>query len=268
MSWGKNLDAKPVVWPLWNEKCFKENVQDIFLEYLQTAFTDKDCAFGKLPETVDGKPVQLEEGLYSFNNKLKGLNKDLDDISDSSSEGETLEDKPLEKPPKHKHTAKGDSGKDRCSSAARAKKQDRSSSMENKTPSPKKSIYELQCKANIMAIANNPLLKEINEDLAHMCAEHLGVPKTKPKPWPKYLDHVVPVRKLERIAITDVQREEGLSGIEEPAPSNSEVSGSDNRRSTEDKTTSVEPSNNKGDKASTCRRSCNGNSCFTHGCGC
>ncbi len=49
LSWGKNLEVKPLAWPNWNEKRFKESVQDFFLEYLQTAYMAEDHANATMP---------------------------------------------------------------------------------------------------------------------------------------------------------------------------------------------------------------------------
>lgn len=175
---------------------FKEQVQDFFLEYLLTAYTDEDRALAKLPDTVDSRPVQANKGLYTLDDDLKGLNKDLHEVSDSSSEEESSDDEALEKPPpKRKRAAKSNSTKDCSVADMNTKNCSATKAKETSTAQPKKSAYELERDTNIAAIANNPLLKEINDDLARMRAEHLGLNKLKPKPKPhlKYPERVPPV---------------------------------------------------------------------------
>ncbi len=202
---------------------FKEQVQDFFLEYLLTAYTDEDRALAKLPDTVDGRPVQADEGLYTLDDNLKGLNEDLHEVSDSSSEEESSDDETSEKPPpKWKRAAKSNSTKDRSVTDTNTKNRSATKAKETSTAQPKKSAYELERDVNIAAIANNPLLKEINDDLARMRAEHLGLNKPKPKPKPrlKYPEHVPPIRRSEGVGNRKVQ-DEATSGVEEPAESSS-----------------------------------------------
>ncbi len=93
LSWQKNLDDKPVAWPHWDVKRLKEQVQDFFLDFLHTA---DDCEKAHLPEGGS-------QDVYGFNDELKGVNQDLDDVSDSSAKEQP--NTTASPPHKHKHMA-------------------------------------------------------------------------------------------------------------------------------------------------------------------
>ncbi|KAK0449343.1 hypothetical protein EV421DRAFT_1732615 [Armillaria borealis] len=203
LSWGKNLEPKPVAWPKWDKKKFKEQVQDFFLDFLHTAYTPDNCANTQLPESGGTHSTLNDNSLYSFDNelKLKGINEDLDEVSDSSSEDDDTSDgerrpDPMTSPP-HKHQCV--SGKARKVKGKKGTTSDEedSSNKENAaicddgpdghatsstSKGPRLSKYERQREANIAAIANHPLMREINEDLECMRTEKS---KPKPKPHPK-----------------------------------------------------------------------------------
>ncbi|KAK0437896.1 hypothetical protein EV421DRAFT_1738840 [Armillaria borealis] len=193
LSWRKNLEDKPVAWPHWDAKRFKEQVQDFFLDFLHTAYTADDCEKAQLPE---GGSQDAGE-LYGFDDELKGVNQDLDDVLDSSSEEEEAEEQPdatASPPRKHKRVAakgsnvakatkesvqRGGKGFNKENLPACDGEIDEGSGVcANESTWPKLSKYERQREENIAAIANHPLMKEINEDLERMRAK-------KAKPCPK-----------------------------------------------------------------------------------
>ncbi|PBK60939.1 hypothetical protein ARMSODRAFT_1026029 [Armillaria solidipes] len=88
LSWGKNNEPKPVGWPEWNETRFKEKVQDFYMEYLCTVYTEADKDLARLPDAAGGSM----DGLIMMNNALKGMNEDLAEVSDSSSDEESSDD--------------------------------------------------------------------------------------------------------------------------------------------------------------------------------
>ncbi|KAK0429914.1 hypothetical protein EV421DRAFT_1744766 [Armillaria borealis] len=204
LSWGKNFEPNPVTWPQWDEDRFKENVQDFYIEYLRTAYSDEDRERAKLLES-SGHTVGLSDsGLYTFDDELKGVNQDLNKVSDSSSEDSESEAEQPQRKRKCRVVA-DDSGKRVTKGGKKSPDHnDVKDNQEPPTPLPKKSTYEIQREANIVAIANDPRIKEINAELAQMHAEH-HPPCAKPKPHVKYLGCVAPVRKSERLAPTAVE---------------------------------------------------------------
>ncbi|KAK0449366.1 hypothetical protein EV421DRAFT_1732637 [Armillaria borealis] len=111
LSWQKNLDAKPVVWPNWDAKKFKDQVQDFFMDFLQTAYSPDDCTKAQLPDSGGARSLLKDNGLYLFDNELEGINKDLDNVSDSLSDDDDTSDiehhpDPMASPPrKHQHVS-------------------------------------------------------------------------------------------------------------------------------------------------------------------
>ncbi|KAK0421785.1 hypothetical protein EV421DRAFT_1746086 [Armillaria borealis] len=201
LSWGKNLEPKPVAWPKWDKKKFKEQVQDFFLDFLHTAYTPDNCANTQLPESGGTHSTLNDNSLYSFDNelKLKGINEDLDEVSDSSSEDDDTSDgerqpDPMASPPHKRQCVSGKARKVKGKKGTTGDEED-SSNKENAairddgpdghatsstSKGPRLSKYERQREANIAAIANHPLMREINEDLECMRME-----KSKPKPKPR-----------------------------------------------------------------------------------
>lgn len=94
LSWGKNNKPKPVGWPEWNGTWFKEKVQDFYLEYLRTAYTEADIDLMRLPDAVGGSM----DNLITMDDVLKGSNEDLAEVMDSSSDEESSGDNDIPSP--------------------------------------------------------------------------------------------------------------------------------------------------------------------------
>ncbi|PBK90891.1 hypothetical protein ARMGADRAFT_1031989 [Armillaria gallica] len=189
LSWSKNLEAKSMAWPNWNEKKFKESIQDFFLKYLQTAYTAEDWVSMEMP---GGTPLELlEAGLYVMDEELKGPNQNLDKVSDSLSEEES-DDPGCSSSPVHKHkhwnksmkeskgTRKTQRGKAKATNNDSLNKKNTLATPALNPQQPKLSTYELQWLANIAAIKNDLRMIKLKEEAAHKYAErHLPHPKSK-----------------------------------------------------------------------------------------
>ncbi|KAJ7081899.1 hypothetical protein C8R43DRAFT_1142883 [Mycena crocata] len=81
---GQNLDSTPVHWPAWNKSRFASDVVNFMKEYLNTAYTQQDCAEAALPKAGD----VLSDAQYRFADDA-----DLD--SDSSSDSDSDEDEDM-----------------------------------------------------------------------------------------------------------------------------------------------------------------------------
>lgn len=200
--WQKNLDTKPVAWPNWDAKKFKNQVQDFFMDFLQTAYSPDDCTKAQLPDSGGIRSLIKDSGVYSFDDELEGLNECLDNVSDSSSDDNDTSDverhpDPMASPPR-KHQCVSRKGSKAAKGGKKGTTNGKDLNKENmvggdgradggagsaceQPKGPGLSEYKCQREANIAAIANHPLMKEINDDLKHICTERT---KSKPKPKP------------------------------------------------------------------------------------
>ncbi len=78
------------------------------------AYSPNDCANAQLPESGGTRSTLDDSGLYSFDDELelKGINEDLDEVSDSSSEDDDMSDgegwpDPIASPPRKRQCVSG-----------------------------------------------------------------------------------------------------------------------------------------------------------------
>ncbi len=84
------------------------------------AYSPNDCANAQLPESGGTCSTLDDSGLYSFDDELelKGINEDLDEVSDSSSEDDDMSDgegwpDPIASPPRKRQCVSGKARKAR-----------------------------------------------------------------------------------------------------------------------------------------------------------